>query len=644
MKRIQIKLLACSFIYFFVAIGAQPVFAANPNFATTLSLTYTVSPTGQTQVTHVIELINKTPTLYAKQYGLKVSSPNLKNVKVSSNGTTLNPEVVTTDTQTSIGITFPDEVVGEGKNRKIEVTYQHPDAAIVSGKILEVLVPKMGNAGDYDRYSVTLITPASFGQPTRVTPAQYESRSNHNTITTTFNPRNGESVTALFGEQQVFDLKLRYHLENESTNVGLAQIALPPDTAFQKIGYQMIDPEPLSMNRDADGNWIANYEVPPQNKITVNAQATVLISLHPAANFSVAPPSPMYIQADDFWETNDVTIKNMAKEFNTPRTIHDYIVKSLTYNYAYLRNNTQRLGAIQTLANPDQAACQEFTDTFIALARAAQIPARRLTGYAYTQNPQLRPLSLEQDILHAWPEYWDAQNSQWTPIDPTWENTTGGVNYFDQFDLNHIVFAIHGASSQTPFPAGGYKGSDPTTKDVEVTFAQDLPQIRPQFLLKTNTQNPQLPGSNHVQLLNTTGVAWYNLELDLDPQKEQLETNLPIKIPVILPFQALDLQLPLYESGFHLQHQTPVQLTLSYLPDERDLAQQYEAKNEKERQTIQLNSLKLSVGPKVLIPLLTPYGLLGLGISGTLLTLGAGSVLVFRRKRSSPIRRKSQKS
>jgi transglutaminase-like putative cysteine protease len=51
--------------------------------------------------------------------------------------------------------------------------------------------------------------------------------------------------------------------------------------------------------------------------------------------------------------------------------------------------------------------CLEFTDLFIAIARAAGIPAREIDGFGYTQNAINRPISIDEDILHAWPEYYD---------------------------------------------------------------------------------------------------------------------------------------------------------------------------------------------------------------------------------------------
>jgi hypothetical protein len=135
------------------------------------------------------------------------------------------------------------------------------------------------------------------------------------------------------------------------------------------------------------------------------------------------------------------------------------------------------MGAISALKYPSQAICMEFTDLFIAIARAAGIPAREVNGYSYTENPELQPLSLVADVLHAWPEYYDKEKGVWIPIDPTWASTSGGINYFDKLDLRHFTFVNHGQSAITPYPPGSYKLGPNPQKDVYVSFGK-LPEQR----------------------------------------------------------------------------------------------------------------------------------------------------------------------
>jgi hypothetical protein len=52
---------------------------------------------------------------------------------------------------------------------------------------------------------------------------------------------------------------------------------------------------------------------------------------------------------------------------------------------------------------------------------------------------------------------------------------TSGIDYFNSFDLNHIVFAIHGKKADSPSPGGSYK-ADMNSKDVNIQATSTIPQ------------------------------------------------------------------------------------------------------------------------------------------------------------------------
>ncbi|MDQ3008678.1 MAG: transglutaminase domain-containing protein [bacterium] len=627
--------LAC-LINVWLCLSAVTPIQADENFFSSLHTTYTVESSGPTHVRHAIILKNKTPTMYARQYGIKLSSPNLTRVNVSSNGKTLPAEVVATATQTSIGITFPDQLLGQDKAREIIITYDNPDIGIVSGQVLEVLIPKLGDSASYNEYLVTLQTAQSFGETTRVNPQPTTSSTDGRYNTATFTPHAGESITALFGTEQVFDLKLRFHLQNDSSNTGLMQVALPPDTSFQKMKYDTLEPLPQKIELDTDGNWIATYEVPASTTTEVNASLQTHVTLKPGRLQKPAHQTKDYLLSQPYWESTNSIITELANEYNNPRSIYDFVVNTLSYNYAAIDSENKRLGAVETLASPELATCQEFTDVFVAISRAAGVPARRVTGYAYAQNNQLRPLSLVEDILHAWPEYYDQKQQQWIPIDPTWGNTTGGVNYFDQFDLNHIVFAINGISSSAPFPAGSYKRSNTLSKDVEVTFGQEFTTqpFAVNFTTSPRTlSGVSIPGLQYLKLKNTTGQAWYNIELNLDEAATDTDVSqrLPRLLPILLPYQ--EVSIPLTASGTDWFTSSQVQLQLQIGYDNQELTGPL--RNQESRE------ITITKGPRWLQVIQASSSIISLVGLGFICAVIAGSVLVFRSRRSGSVRRKS---
>ncbi len=520
---------------------ATNVVYADDNFDVQLSSTYTVNSLGDTLVQQKFQITNRKPTVYAKQYALEVGATKLQNVKTFDDNGLIPTQVVNTANKTTIALTFNDQVVGEGKSRNFTIQFSNPDTAIISGNVLEVYIPRLANAQDYSHYSVVLHTPVQFGVPARISPRQYNLQQDNSNVTLKFDSLHGESISALFGQKQIFDYTLRYNLENPTGNTGLIQVALPPDTAYQKMLYLSLDPEPQEMSRDSDGNWIATYEIAAQKNIEVYLTGKAFIFLEPQKDAFVAPPTSALVSSQKYWEITDPQIKNLAQKYKGPKDIYDYVVGHLMYNYAKGNGTVERLGAAATLTQTKNAVCQEFTDLFIAMARAAGIPARRNTGFAYTANSRLRPLSLIEDVLHAWPEYYDQSKKNWVPIDPTWGNTTGGINYFDQFDFNHLVFAINGSSSTTPYAAGSYKKENQQSKDVEVKFGKDaeLPTMKLRLQLSKESQLTWSFKQEYTLFItNQTGVAFYNLPLQVATQSNTVRVvNAPTQLDYLLPFQ-----------------------------------------------------------------------------------------------------------
>lgn len=309
-------------------------------------------------------------------------------------------------------------------------------------------------------------------------------------------------------------------------------------------------------------------------------------------------------------------MSSIAEQFTSAREIYDYVVENLSYNYDRLDTNIDRLGATAALQTPNQALCQEFTDAFIALSRARDIPSRRVTGYAHTENNILRPLSLVQDILHSWPEYFDQSKQAWIPIDPTWDHTSGGINYFDQFDLNHIVFAINGSSSTTPYPAGSYKLADSTTKDVVVRFGDTIATAAMELRF---TDQPlklfeqfTLPFTDTIRITNTTGQAYYQVPIRLESSDPTVKLSSPsiITLDAILPFAHTTIPIEIEnESLFE-----PKKTTINIYYDS------------------QQTSLELISYPQIWNYFTGPEILITLGGSLLIIAIIAGCVLVFRRK------------
>jgi hypothetical protein len=485
-------------IYF--AFGAG-IARAQSEFAVDSVVTYNVQDSGRTTVSHTITLENNFSTIYATTYSLSLENIDVQNVSAQdSSGNSIPVDVQIDGSTTTLKVNFSDAVVGKGNKRHFIISYENGNFAVRTGEIWEVSVPRLSSASSFRSYRVVLRIPASFGLEAYISPQPSSRQNQASGITYTFNGNEiiQAGITAGFGQFQIFSFSLAYHLENPLSRTAQTQIALPPDTAFQKVYLQKINPKPANVSVDLDGNWIATYNLTARQRIDVDVSGSVQIF---ASYRSFPKPTETELSDNlretDYWQVNDPKIKALAAELKTPKAIYDYVSKTLKYDFERVQPNVQRMGAVSALLNPTQAICMEYTDLFIAIARAAGIPAREINGYAYTENPELQPLSLVADVLHAWPEYYDKAKGVWIPIDPTWASTSGGIDYFDKLDLRHFAFVVHGESSVMPYPPGSYKlGSNPQ-KDVYVSFGK-LPEQRDTNPVVTITPVRTLPLLNSI--------------------------------------------------------------------------------------------------------------------------------------------------
>lgn len=501
-----------------------PVLAAD-EFATSYDVLYDVDESGVTTVTEKITLRNLTAQYYASEFKITIGATQIFDIKAADPGGVLNVNQQQQGNFTTISVNFNQQVAGLGKTLAWTLTFKSKDFAEKSGKIWEVRVPRISSTTNLESYSLTLAVPQSFGEPSSISPTPNSQTTNSGKMFLTFDTSQLKSagVSANFGTHQLFDFDLIFHLENNNWVPILTTIALPPDTSFQDVAYQRIDPKPLNVTVDEDGNYLAWFKLNQEQKMDVRVVGTAKLY----TNSKVRKPlldetlRQKYTKSDKYWEKDNPQIVAKLNEIlqgNTTvdatakaKLIFQFVVNFLKYDSSRLKDDDiDRLGAVTTLNNPTEAVCMEFTDLFIALARAADIPSRELDGYAYTINTSLRPLSLTKDILHAWPEYWSDQRG-WVMVDPTWANTTGGVDYFHKLDLNHFVFIIRGSSSNKPVPAGSYKYLGQDSQDVKVVLSDKDFLGHPQIDVQVEAASPIIsgfPGVVQVKIINIGNAVY----------------------------------------------------------------------------------------------------------------------------------------
>ena len=439
---------------------------AENNFTTDYNVVYTIRDDGIAEAVLTATLTNTNSDFYATSYQMQLNLDDISNIRVTDAKGEIKPDVVKTDNGYVIGIVFNNKAVGLNAKQQFVLTYDTPTLARKYGNAWEISIPGISNPNDFRSFIVELRTPSSFGEPAYIKPKQPS-----NSLIFSKEAIGQAGISIAFGDKQLYDFALTYHVQNPNLYPTTTQIALPSDTSYQKVAITDIEPRPDNVIIDDDGNWLAEYKMASVERMDVVVRGHAETHLTPESVMLTPEERFAYTQADEYWEAADTKIHEIADGLKTPEAIYAYVMETLEYDFDRVTGEHNRYGAVGALQNPKAALCYEYADLFIALARAAGIPAREVTGFAHSENPKVRPLAAEADILHVWPEYYDENQKAWIMVDPTWGDTTNGVDYFEVMDFSHFAFATHGFDSAYPVSAGGYKYADkPMSKDVSVTF------------------------------------------------------------------------------------------------------------------------------------------------------------------------------
>lgn len=548
------RTLPLFFIFLFYFLCVKPAHAQTDtarNFDISASIVYSVQDTLETRIQQKIVITNKKEFVYSPAYSVTLHIKNIKDISVQNNQGSIPYTVTDTDGGAkTINIEFPQRTLGVGAQNAFTFSYASSDFVSKTGDIKRVTIPSLSSISDFENYTATVIVPSGFGKPTLIKPS-IPYQENTSAYTFSKNDLQGSAIELYFGSTQLYKFQLIYNLENKNLFPIKTEIALPPNTTYQDVLLSSISVRPESTYIDVDGNTLAVYSLPPKSTRMVKVETLIHVSYNPSSEPLSFEQKKLYLKPQKYWEANDPEIKKIAKNLDTPEAIYNYTVKTLEYSKDKIANQNTRLGAKKVLSKPYFAVCLEFTDLFVALARAAGIPARAVEGYAYTDDETDKPVSLFKDILHAWPEYYDFDKKTWVMVDPTWGDTTGGVDYFHALDFDHVAFTINGKDSAYPVPAGGYK-INPDTKDITVSFPQKVEFVK-------NTQAAvDARFSSFVHSRNLTGditftnngnyeISGYKTHVLLDEQPA-----LTVTFPATAPFgtSMIAVSIPLSQQNF----------------------------------------------------------------------------------------------
>lgn len=488
------------------------------------------------EVKYSINITNLNEGYYVSKFTLSFPETfSIENIKAVDDTGEVIPKKSSNENNIDIELIFNNPNTNRGAQNNFYLTFNQKNLFNINGNIWEVILPVLKKEGD-ENYQVEVILPKDTDKKISLSkPAPYTI--SQNTISW-LNPAT-KTIYAVFGDNQVYDLKLDYYLYNPKLTNGYFDVAFPPDMTNQRIYLKKIEPKPNMTYLDEDGNFIGRYILKPREKIKVQYDALAQIFVKPreevkAYELNKLVSQKKYLLSESvYWKIEDIS---KYKNLKTPENIYNYLTTTFNYDYGRISKDIKRLGAEFALKNPNMAVCTEFSDSFVALSREKGIFAREIQGYGYSDDSYLRPLSLVADVLHSWPQYYDVNKNLWTSVDPTWENTSG-IDYFSSFDLNHIAFVIHGRQSNYPLPAGMYKLEE--TRDVYVVPTKEKPEE--EIVLDISSDLPDSINKKRgykgsLNIVNKGNVFLYSVPIEVF--SKELQASLSKKnIDTIAPFE-----------------------------------------------------------------------------------------------------------
>jgi transglutaminase-like putative cysteine protease len=483
-----------------------------------------------------VQITHLRSDIFVKKFSLSFPSAfPIKSLQARDDTGEVQPQIIENGSLIKIDLEFTKPNTGKGSVNNLFINFTQDNLFQINGNVWEVILPTITNR-DQGTYQVIVNLPENTDKKISISKPRVDQINGKQLI---WNNPQTKTIYAVFGDKQIYHVNLIYDLENPKIVPVYTDIAFPPDTLYQQVIINRITPLPEKVFLDSDGNYLARYILKPKESKNINFDGVINVSTKPRLDYRLILDQQLQQQksylltARDYWRLSSV---DRYRTLSTVSDIYNFIVNSFTYDFKKVTSSSGRLGAEKALLNPDQAVCTEFTDAFVALAREKGIFSREMEGYGFSFDSQLRPVSLTSDLLHAWPEFYDPKLKIWIPLDPTWENTSG-IDYFSSFDLNHIVFAIHGKDPRYPYPAGTYKTSN--SKNILIEPVADSPKIKQAVNLQvkdiTKTISQEKKYQFNINVDNQSNIFLYNQKIVIESSPELLINPKEITISQLAP-------------------------------------------------------------------------------------------------------------
>ncbi len=203
------------------------------------------------------------------------------------------------------------------------------------------------------------------------------------------------------------------------TNLTIDSAELWAYAPIQEVGAQTCQAlrasHPYEMTETSGRNQVMRFSVGPlapygQRIVRITAEMA-MAGQSQRKRLSRAELKP-YLRPEKWIESHEPGLQQLAKKltkksrFQTARHIHEWVSQNLEYAGV----QKQARGASYALAHK-KGDCTDYMYLFIALCRAAKVPARGIGGYICPESRVLRPSD-----YHNWAEFY--HKGRWHVSDP----------------------------------------------------------------------------------------------------------------------------------------------------------------------------------------------------------------------------------
>lgn len=473
------------------AVSAGHARAAS-DFTYNIDLNYQLSESGTVKVVSTYRVSAKRNDRILDLIRIAAPTSDIENLQANYlDGREISTNTIE-KTNTNLGFTYNYKEItvdfepGAPAAPSFVISYETKDLMDTKGSARAVYVPSLADVGSDENYTVSVSAPQSFGRLFSTGVAPELNGTDGERVRYSFARATDlkRALTLIFGESTVYQVNFNYPLQNDMGQSRTMTITLPPDTSAQKVFIRSLEPKPSSTRLDADGNILADYQVPARSKIVVKTDIAAQVKYleYDLAKSGVMKDIPTdlarrYTSQSRYWQTTSPQLQVKAsqavagtdKVIDKVRNLYKLTVDTLTYNNEKIQYNI-RQGSDKALSNPENAVCLEYSDLLIALLRSQGIPARMPVGYAYAGN--LKQSKAVSDSLHSWVEAY-VPGIGWMNLDPTWGEK---FDNFGKSDLDHFTFAIWGEQDAMPTAVmSSGKDMNYQYEQTELAYSSDFP-------------------------------------------------------------------------------------------------------------------------------------------------------------------------